>query len=141
DGSYLVGGTLGNAEEYTLETETQLPSITGIRLEVLADKSLPKRGPGRDLQGSFALGELRTYAAATGEIKPEHKVKLARVEADFSDADAPATAILDGDEKTAWSTNGQTGKDHTAVVFFDKPIAGEETGKLQIVLSQRLGKQ
>ena len=33
--------------------------ITGIRLEVLADKSLPAKGPGRAPNGNFVLNDFK----------------------------------------------------------------------------------
>ena len=55
DGSVLVAGKLPPGDVYEIAGRTSLSSITGIRLEVLGDKSLPKGGPGRGADGGFLL--------------------------------------------------------------------------------------
>lgn len=62
DRSILASGPNPAAEVYTVEASTRLTGITGIRLEVLADPSLPFGGPGRAAFGNFSLGEFRVFA-------------------------------------------------------------------------------
>ena len=40
---------------YTVNADTKLSGITGVRLELLADDKLPKKGPGRNDDGNFVL--------------------------------------------------------------------------------------
>ena len=58
DGSISVSGRNSNCE-VTIVVETELTGITGLRLEVLADKRLPSGGPGRANDGNFVLNEPR----------------------------------------------------------------------------------
>src|SRR5690606_27241964 len=51
DGSILVSGENKNGE-VVIVAETDLTDITGIRLEVLTDPSLPAQGPGRSADGN-----------------------------------------------------------------------------------------
>jgi hypothetical protein len=57
DGSILVYGISRPDDVYTLSARTALTGITGIRLEVLTDSSLPGNGPGRASNGNFVLSE------------------------------------------------------------------------------------
>ena len=52
DGSVLAGGVNSDKDTYTFVAQTDLPQVTGVRLEALTDESLPRGGPGR------ALGKL-----------------------------------------------------------------------------------
>ena len=52
DFSILLSGTNSPQETYTITFDTKIPDITGIRLEVLPDKSLPAQGPGRAPNGN-----------------------------------------------------------------------------------------
>jgi hypothetical protein len=67
DNSLLVTGAVANLDTYTVNVSTRLTGITGIRLEVLTDPSLPFNGPGREpLNGNFALSELLVAARPGG---------------------------------------------------------------------------
>jgi hypothetical protein len=57
--SVLASGTSPNTDVYTVKAFTALTGITGIRLEVLTNPSLPFNGPGRHpTNGNFVLSEL-----------------------------------------------------------------------------------
>ncbi len=62
DGSILASGR-NNKVSYNLIAETDLPQITGVRIEALLDDSLPRRGPGRADDGNFVLTEFGVSAA------------------------------------------------------------------------------
>ena len=57
DGSLLAGGKNPDADSYELSASTDLTGITGVRLEVLSNASLPAGGPGRDAEGNFFLSD------------------------------------------------------------------------------------
>ena len=50
---------------YTINADTKLNGITGVRLELLADENLPKKGPGRNDDGNFVLTEFSLKAIST----------------------------------------------------------------------------
>lgn len=50
---------------YTIVATTNLPNITGLRLEALADSTLPSDGPGLRPNGNFVLTELQVQAFPT----------------------------------------------------------------------------
>jgi mono/diheme cytochrome c family protein len=63
DGSILASGTNPMADTYVLEAPVPASAITGVRLEVLPDPSLPKGGPGRDPAGNFFLSDFQVEIA------------------------------------------------------------------------------
>ena len=73
DGSVLVSGPTPNTDIYTFSASTALTGITGFRLEVLTDPSLPNGGPGRASNGNFVLSEF----TVTGVPEPSTYALLA----------------------------------------------------------------
>lgn len=67
DNSLLASGAIPAMDIYTVTAITSLTGITGIRLEVLADASLPSNGPGLAPNGNFVLSELSVSIAAVPE--------------------------------------------------------------------------
>jgi hypothetical protein len=59
DDSVLLGGAVPGQGLYQVKYMTDLRAITGIRLEVLKDPSLPAGGPGFYANGNFVLTELQ----------------------------------------------------------------------------------
>jgi cytochrome c553 len=57
DGSVLASGQNPQADTYQLAAPLTQGGMTGVRLEVLPDASLPHGGPGRDLAGNFFLSD------------------------------------------------------------------------------------
>ncbi len=55
DGSVLASGLHKGRDEYVVDVTVPAGRLTGLRLEVLPDPSLPKGGPGRDHYGNFVL--------------------------------------------------------------------------------------
>lgn len=68
DGSILASGTNPASDIVTIVTETSVSGITGFRLEVLQDASLPSSGPGRFGNGNFVLTELVVDQLAIGVV-------------------------------------------------------------------------
>ena len=117
DGVIFASGKNGK-DTFTLTTETTAKGITGLRLEALPDKRLPKGGPGRaPNDGNFVLTELELFW--THKDKPDERkpLKLEKAKADFSQGDYAVTTAIDG--KLAGASNGwaiapQMNKPHTA---------------------------
>jgi len=66
DLSILASGTNPATDTYTITAQTSLTGITGIRLEVMADASLPTDGPGRaSPSGNFKLTEIELTAESS----------------------------------------------------------------------------
>ena len=67
DLSLLASGANPSVDMLTVTARTSLTGITGFRLEMLTDASLPANGPGRAGNGNFVVSELSVSAVAVPE--------------------------------------------------------------------------
>ncbi len=123
DGSVLAGGKNPSPEKYTIICRTKLRGITGIRLELLTDPSLPVNGPGRAPNGNIRLSEFRLTAAPADDPANAKPVALRNAWADYSEPGFPVAAAIDGDERTAWAVHPEGGRPHVALFEIEEPIA------------------
>jgi WD40 repeat protein len=124
DGSITASGPNRNGV-VTITAETELAEITGLRLEVLTDISLPQNGPGRANDGNFVLNELEFIAAPKGDPKNAKPVKLANALADFNQDNLEIVKAIDGsatDPANGWAVAPATGVTHWAVFETTEPI-------------------
>ena len=121
DGSILVTGSTTPTDTYTVVAETNLPVIRGIRLEVLPDKSLPGKGPGRSDSGNFVLTHF-TAEATDAEAGPGVQLKLRNAATDFSQDQYPVGQSIadDVNVESGWAIHPKEGARHAAV-FEVKP--------------------
>ncbi len=74
DGSFIAKGDNSTSNNYKITARTQARSISGIRLELLTDPTLPRSGPGRANDGSFFVTE---FSLDTSQAdKPEATSKV-----------------------------------------------------------------
>jgi hypothetical protein len=66
DGSILASGTRPDTDVYTITARTGVTGITGVRLEMMKDPSLPDGGPGRGWNGNPVLTEITLDATPLG---------------------------------------------------------------------------
>ena len=62
DGSILASEKNPQADTYKITAKATVAKLTGVRLEVLPDASLPNGGPGRDPDGNFFLSDFEMQA-------------------------------------------------------------------------------
>ena len=139
DGSILASGDNPACDTYTITAGSELKGITAIRLEVLPDRSLPGNGPGRAVNGNFALTEFRVTAAPRGSQTAAVPVVLKKAVADFSQQSHggwPVAAAIDGDPKTGWSVDPQEGLRHVAIFETQKPAGFAPRTALIFTLKQ-----
>ena len=86
DGSLLASGDNPSPDTYSIKASTGLTPITFIRLEALPDDSLPRKGPGRAVNGNFTVTEFNVSAAPADQPDAARLVRLRRAEADFDQA-------------------------------------------------------
>jgi hypothetical protein len=116
DGSILASGPIPAQELYTITTTTKLQGITGLRLEVLTDKSLPAKGPGRAGNGNFVLHELTMTAKPADKATAQpQRVTLHRPQATFSQEGFPIQNVIDNNPATGWAIVPQVSRPHTAI--------------------------
>jgi hypothetical protein len=118
DGSVLAGGAEPATDTYLVAARAPVGDLTGFRLDVLADPSLPKGGPGRAANGNFVLSEFRV--SVDGVEAP-----LREASADFSQQGWEAKGAVDGDAKTGWGVQPQVGKSHNLTVRTGAKVSGE----------------
>ena len=123
DASVLASGDISKSDTYDLSF-TQVPhAITGIRLEVLPDDSLPAHGPGLTYyegpKGDFFLGEFQ--ATANGQLVKFTGASHSYAKNNFGGGGS-ATAAIDADPQTGWSCAGRPGEAHNAVFIPAEPI-------------------
>ncbi|MEO2091907.1 MAG: DUF1553 domain-containing protein, partial [Gemmataceae bacterium] len=137
-GAVLVSGKLEGADTYTATFQVkQAAPLTGLRLEALADPSLPMKGPGRAQNGNFVLNELKV-SVKTGENSSK-AVKLVQPQASFQQDGFPVSNAVDGNPATGWAIAPQLGKTQVAVFQFEKPIDAKNGTTITVMMDQRFG--
>jgi mono/diheme cytochrome c family protein len=131
----IAGGTRPEKDTYVITASSPLPAITALRLDVLADKSLPKDGPGRQDNGNLTLSELEAKAFAAGAAQPV-KLKFSRATADFNQQGWTISMAIDGNPATGWGIHPAEGQSHCAVFELAEPLTLKPNAKLTISLRQ-----
>jgi hypothetical protein len=114
DQSILASGTNGK-DTYTIVAHTDLKDITGVRIEALADSSLPAGGPGRALNGNFVLNELKLTAAPKADPAKVTPASFQNPSADFSQESWNVAGAIDGNEATGWAIMPAFNQSHSAI--------------------------
>jgi WD40 repeat protein len=129
----------GEKGNYTFTAVTDLRNITGIRLEVLADEKLPRKGPGRAKDGNFVLTQFEVQAAPKGSPKEAKKVALQKPLADFSQEKFSIAAAIDGNpnSRNGWAVSPSLGVTHWATFETKEPIGFDKGTLLTFALSQQ----
>lgn len=154
DASVIATADNPDADSYIVVAspagDTKSAPIKAIRLDVLADESLPGKAPGRaGTNGNLVLGEVRITAAPKGKPALATPVKVAIATADHSQDGYAARNLIDGKPETAWAiaSNGPNntfpvkrnleGKlDHSVVFELAESLTLEPGGLLIVTLDQ-----
>jgi len=149
DGSLLAAGSNPNQNSYTITAKIALENITGFRVEVLPDKSLPNNGPGRAANGNFVMTEFRVsrHSADNEEARPILLQNAsATIEQTAAAESAPldkwsAASAIDGDvngSSLGWAILPEVGQPNNMVVETTQPIENpkEEEATFSFVIEQ-----
>lgn len=147
DGSILASGASPAQNSYTLEGPTSLKAITGFRIEVMPDKSLPKGGPGRAGNGNFVITEFRARQLGNGDAEPravELQNATATIEQTVAGDVTPygkwsAASAIDNDAKGSswgWAILPDVNKTSFLVAETKADLGGDEETRLQFVIEQ-----
>jgi hypothetical protein len=136
DGSILASGKNQSPDVYTIMTKAPAAGITGVRLEVLPDSSLPAQGPGRASNGNFVLSEFRLFDAVAAQSGKPQPIRFKRAIADFSQERYSVKNAIDGKPGTGWAVDPAFGKAHVAVFELKKPLQSQPA-TLTFELDQR----
>ncbi|MCZ6872578.1 MAG: DUF1549 and DUF1553 domain-containing protein [bacterium] len=127
-------------DTYIFSGKTHLRDITGIRLHVLSDDALPKKGPGIAENGNFVLSRIKVsvHDAAFPGAK-DKIIKLTKATADFSQKGWDVKGALNDEEGTGWGIMGGVGEPHRADFHFIEPVTLAGNQSLRITLGQTHG--
>ena len=135
DSSLLASGPVPERDVYTITATLPPGDITAVRLEVLADDSLPQHGPGRAANGNLHLSEFQMLAFEPGAIAARD-IALANPSADFNQDQWTIAHALDRNEKTAWGIHPREGEAHRAVFELKEKLRVANGTTLTFVLKQ-----
>jgi hypothetical protein len=140
-GIVVAGGPNPEKEKYTVSIDSDLAAITGIRLEVFADPSLPAKGPGRAANGNFVLTDLRVSSSAKGKSDKPQPVALKNAQADFNQDGYAVAGAIDANPASGWAVAGALGQDHVAIFETAQPVGGPGGTRLTVAMDQQFGGQ
>ncbi len=123
-------GENARQESYKIKTTLEPQRLTGLRIELLTDPSLPSKGPGRSQNGNFVI----TNVLLNVDGNP---VKLVGATADFSQKLFSAPEALLGDPKKGWAIDGQTGQSHEIVFQLAEPLDLKQATELNLIIEQK----
>jgi mono/diheme cytochrome c family protein len=129
DDSWLASGPQAKHDRYVITADLPAAVVSGARLEVFPDDSLPGKGPGRSERGNFVLSEIAVNAGARA-------VTLHSAVADFSQNGWLAAQAIDGNPDTGWAIAPEFGKPHWIEIQFAEPIDGTKVHEVTISLAQ-----
>jgi mono/diheme cytochrome c family protein len=141
DGSYLVSGKAVDKADYTLTAKTDLSHVSGFRLDVLRDESLPGNGPGRASNGNFVLNEIVVQTSSTEDFKDRPNIALQTARADVAQDGFAALSAVDGDAKTGWAVANGVGQNHQLIALFPNDAAVDRPQWLKLTLAQQHGEK
>jgi len=138
DASVLASGKNPSPEVYTVTATTKASGVTGFRLEVLPDDSLPAKGPGRSpSNGNFVLNEFKVTVAPENDPKAAKTVVFKRAVADFSQEGWAVAGAIDNNPATGWAVSPQFGRSHVAVFETKEPVGFPTGTVLTFTLDQQ----
>ncbi|GEM_PF-6369490 len=123
DGSVLVEAAPG-LTRFRVECPLDMEAVGALRIETLAHESLPGQGPGHDLEGNYALSELRVRSVVG---RGSRWITLLNPTASDSGVGWPAGAAIDARENTAWSPGPGRGPQELVVQFEEVLGRGRRT--------------
>ncbi|MBI2949450.1 MAG: DUF1549 domain-containing protein [Verrucomicrobia bacterium] len=138
DGSVRSSGSKGELPSYIVTGETPLTKITGVKLEVLPDESLPAFGPGFK-DGNFFLSEIGVEAGNKTNAAKLAKIKIKDGRTDLIEDKYDLKHVFDGRSEQGraegWTIGySKVGEAHWAAFEFEKPIAEKDGAALKITL-------
>ena len=110
-----------DVHEVTIKTDAV--GLTGLRLEMLADDSLPHRGPGRAPEnGNFYLNRVEGEAVSVTDPSRSTPLVFTTAEADYSQPGCDVSGAIDGDPATGWASQFTPSRDLAARFGLATPV-------------------
>jgi hypothetical protein len=134
DGSYLAIGDAPNQDKITFTAALPAGQWTALRIEALADPTLPRQGPGRADNGNFALGNLTVEHLAKDQEPTKLVLEQPQATHQQNADSLSIAASIDADLVSGWAIDGQIGKSQAAVFRIANAISTVESDRLRITL-------
>jgi hypothetical protein len=141
DGAWRITGASPERDTYTVEFDTDARPIDRIRIETLKHGDI---GPGRTAHGNFVLSEVTVTVAPKGAPEKAKAIKLAKAQADLSQAEFAVEYAIDGKVGTGWAVDAGNGTrivGHAATFFFKEPVGFPQGAHWTVKLDQQHGLQ
>jgi Protein of unknown function (DUF1553)/Protein of unknown function (DUF1549)/Planctomycete cytochrome C len=125
DKSLLAGGPNPSNDTYTITARTDLRNITGFRLEIIPDASLPKKSSGRHPNGSFALNSFEVTTSSKDKPNTNQPIAIKTVVADYTPDGGKPGNLIDGKDVTGWpakTDDDEFKTEHAAYFECQKPL-------------------
>ena len=134
DGSYLALGDAPNQDKITFTAALPAGQWTALRIEALADPTLPRQGPGRADNGNFALGNLTVEYLAKDQEPTKLVLEQPQATHQQNADSLSIAASIDADLVSGWAIDGQIGKSQAAVFRIANAISTVESDRLRMTL-------
>jgi mono/diheme cytochrome c family protein len=139
-GIVTAAGDFPEKDCYEISASIATRNLAALRIEMLADPSLPAGGPGRANNGNYVLSEVQlSVLLPDGTPLP---LKLGDPRADVSQKSYDVADAIDGNPSSGWAIDDGSGKinvNHTATFSIENPGALPEQAKLKVRLDQQYG--
>ena len=123
DRSILASGGDPEKDVHEVTLRTEAEGLTGLRLEMLADDSLPYRGPGRAPEnGNFYLNRIEGEAVSVADPSRSTPLVFATAEADYSQPGCDVAGAIDADPATGWASMDAPTRDLAARFGLAAPV-------------------
>lgn len=161
DGSIVSESYAPTKTTNSFSLAVESPHITAFRLDALQHPQLPRGGPGRSIYGTGALTEFEVAIAPADEPDKQRDIPLKRAVSDANPSHSRLPAVfrdknpdqdervtgpieyaIDGDSKTAWSTDvgpAFRNQDRHAIFWPQTPIREDGKFILTFTLKQNHG--
>lgn len=142
DGSVLLRGSdPPEHDTYHITLQTDITNIQAIKLEALADDSLPGKGPGRGdpERTNFVLNTFAVAVRPTGESSSPVPVQFGEATASYSQPNWDVQGAVDSNPKSGWAIAPEFGRSHWAVFETNEPLGYEGGTEFAVSLEQNFG--
>jgi len=147
DGSVVVSGVSPDTDVYTVRASTTEHAVTGIRLEVLTEDSLPRKGPGRADNGNFVLSEIEVRVWKAGDARAGdgdggRVVRIRRAGTDHAQKGFAVESAIDGKLEGGWAIaagDGAGNRRRVATFELEEPVGFAEGTVFEVTMRQNHG--
>jgi hypothetical protein len=137
DGVVLVTGNRAK-DTYTLKAVVPAGgNLRGVRLEALADDSLPGKGPGRADNGNFVVSTFGVQFGPAGSAETPTAIAFAAAKADFEQENYGVAGTIDDKPDSGWAIGGGTGATHLATYDLPADLVVPATSPLTVTIDQQ----